>query len=164
MNRFLKYVFVTGLVAGALDITGAYIVQYFRTGKFADKLLHYIAAGWIGVPNAMKGGSGTALVGLLSHFLIATIFVLIFFVAYPRIKLLRGNQIITGLLYGLLIDLVMSRLVLPFSALHAQPVFEWSKYLVNALVVGIAIGIPAAIASAKYYASRAFNSAEINRK
>lgn len=164
MNRFLRYVLITGIIAATLDIIGAYIVQYFRTGKFADKLLHYIAGGWIGVEQAMKGGTGTALLGLFSHLLIATCFVLLFFVAYPRINILRFNPVVVGLLYGLFIDMVMARIVLPLSALNVKPVFDWNRFLINALVVGLAIGIPSAISAKRYYASRTLSSAAISRK
>jgi hypothetical protein len=164
MSRFLKFILVTGLISGTLDIIGAFILQYFRSGKFSIKLLNYIAGGWLGVEDAMKGGTGTALVGLLSHYFIATCFVAIFFVAWPRIKLLQFNAVVIGLLYGLFIDTVMARIVLPLSALKTQPVFDWTKFLINSLVVGIAIGIPAAIGSKKYYSSRTLSSAAISRR
>ncbi|MBL7698320.1 MAG: hypothetical protein JNK79_09185 [Chitinophagaceae bacterium] len=164
MNRFVKFILVTGLIAGTLDIIGAFILQYFRSGKISITLLNYIAGGWLGVEKAMKGGTGAALLGLLSHYFIATCFVTFFFLLYPRIKILRFNAIVIGLLYGLFIDTVMSRIVLPLSALNTHPDFNLTRFLTNSLVVGIAVGVPAAIASRKYYTPRALSSAPINRK
>ena len=164
MNRLLKFILVTGFIAGTLDIIGAYILSYINSGKFAAKLFHYIAGGWLGSATSMTGGTGTVLLGVLSHYFIATSFVAFFFLLYPRIKLLRFNPVIAGLLYGLFIDLVMKNIVLPLSALHSKPAFDWNKFLINSLIVGLAIGIPAAIASKKYYLSRTLSSAAIIRK
>lgn len=164
MNRFLLNLLVTAFIAGTLDIIGAFILQYTRSGKLSIKLLNYIAGGWLGPQDALKGGTGTAVLGLLSHYFIATCFVAIFLLAYPRRKFMQFNPVVVGLLYGLFIDLVMSRIVVPLSALGTRAPFNWNHYLINALVVGIAIGITSAISAKRYYASRDLSSAPINLK
>ena len=42
-NGFFKTVLLTGLFAGLLDLISAYVTQWALTGKYAAKMLNYIA-------------------------------------------------------------------------------------------------------------------------
>jgi hypothetical protein len=79
MNRFLKAVLLTGLFVGTTDLVSAYITQWIKTGKFAEKMLNYIAGGALGLENSIPGGNGVALLGLFFHYFIAFSFTLLFF-------------------------------------------------------------------------------------
>ena len=76
MNRFFKTVLLTGLFVGTTDLLAAYITQWIKTGKFADRMLHYIAGGALGLETSMKGGNGVAFLGLFFHYFIAFAFTL----------------------------------------------------------------------------------------
>ena len=56
MKPFWKTVLLTWLLVGTTDITAAYVHQFVITGKFAGKMLQYIAGGALGLENSMKGG------------------------------------------------------------------------------------------------------------
>jgi hypothetical protein len=152
MNRLFKTIVGTGLLAGTLDIIAAFIIQFIRTGDISENLLKYIAGGVLGVDKAMQGGFGTAFFGLLCHYFIAMTFTVLFFVAYPRIKLLRMNRFAVALLYGIFADTVMKQIVLPLSALNVKPKFDLGQAAINGLILAIAIGIPVAFSAHRYYA------------
>lgn len=144
MNKFWKAVLSTALLVGTTDLLAATLMSWIRSGKFPAKMLHYIAGGALGLEQSMQGGAGTALLGLFFHFFIAFVYTLLFFLAFPRLRFLQGNKYLTGLLYGVLVGMVMTFIVLPLSALPPNP-FSWSSALRAWLVLGVALGIPMAI-------------------
>src|SRR5580692_3454292 len=108
---FFKMVLLTGLFVGLMDLIWANLNQWIRTGKYADKMLNYIAAGALGVNTALAGGNGVQLLGLFFHFFIAFSFTLFFFWIFPRVPFLAYNKYLIGYLYGILITLVMGQIV-----------------------------------------------------
>jgi len=152
-SSLIKRVVVTGLIAGVLDLLAAYIHQYIKTGQFADKMLHYIAGGALGLEKSMQGGVGTQLLGLFFHFFIAFAFTLLFFLIYPRIKLQAFNPYIVGFLYGPIIGATMTFVVLPLSNLPSRKEFVLLNALTGWAILGVAVGLPVAISAARYYKS-----------
>lgn len=150
MKSFAKTVLLTGLLVGTLDLTAAYVHQYVKTGKFADKMLYYIAGGGLGLETSMQGGFWIGLLGLFFHFFIAFSFTLLFFLAYPKIKLLRYNPYIVGFLYGYFIGTFMALVVLRLSALP-DPVIKFPNVLIGWTILSAAIGIPVALIARWYY-------------
>jgi hypothetical protein len=143
-----------GLAAGALDLIDAFVFFGIRSGAQPIGILHSIAAGWLGRDAARAGGIPTALLGFVSHFLIATIFAAAYVWASGYIAVLRRRWIICGLLYGIAAYFVMTWLVVPASsaggglslrfALPVRPV------LINGLLIhAFGVGLPIA-----YFASR----------
>ncbi|MEO8405544.1 MAG: hypothetical protein ABI480_13140 [Chitinophagaceae bacterium] len=151
MKSFVKTVLLTWLIAGTLDITSAYIDQYIKTGKFADKMLYYIAGGALGLGKSMQGGFWIGVLGMACHYFIALSFVLLFFLLYPVLKLQRVNKFLLALLYGPFIGLFMRFLVLPLSKLPLNP-FNIGKAWIGWLILSVAIGLPCAIMAPRYYA------------
>src|SRR6266487_644377 len=101
MKSFWKTVLLTGLFVGTTDITAAYVNHYIKTGKFAGKMLQYIAGGALGLERSMPGGFWVGLLGLFFHYFIAFSFTLLFFVAYPRLRFRLLNKYLLGVLYGI---------------------------------------------------------------
>ncbi|MEI9809518.1 MAG: hypothetical protein WDO16_17530 [Bacteroidota bacterium] len=101
MNKFFKVVIVTWLFVGTADLFAAYVFQWIKTGKFADKMLFYIAGGVLGLDTSMQGGNGVAFLGLFIHYLIAFLFTLFFFWVFPMVKFLRFDKYVIGMLYGI---------------------------------------------------------------
>jgi hypothetical protein len=156
MKAFWTRVLLTTLVVGTADLIAAYIDQFVKTGKFADKMLYYIAGGGIGLETSMQGGFWIGLLGLLFHYFIAFSFTLLFFLVYPRLKLQylsRPTLYILGFLYGPFIGLFMKFIVLPLTRLPQSP-FVFQKAIIGWIILSIAIGIPVAISARAYYAKR----------
>jgi hypothetical protein len=143
----------TGLLVGTTDITAACISQYIRTGKFPDKMLLYIAGGILGLKHSMTGGVWTQALGLLCHYIIAMSCTVLFFLAYPRLRLLRYNPYIVGLLYGAVASSFMSFVVLPLTPLP-QGAIVWSRLLLGWAILGVVLGIPVALSAKWFYAGR----------
>jgi len=126
---------VGGLIAGALDITQAMIL-------FGKKVPLLIAAGLLGKGALRGGGAGTYTLGLFLHFFIAMSVATIYYVASRRLKFLAEHWLICGLFYGAAVDQVMTLIVLPLSALHAQGPFKLNDLLLGIAVHSIVIGLP----------------------
>ncbi len=142
----------TALLAGTLDICAAFINSYLRSGVSPFTVLRFIASGLLG-DQAFTGGLLTALLGLLFHFFIAFSWTLIFFFAYPKLKIKSNHKIVAGLIYGVIIWLIMNLIVLPVSN---TPAFKQSflQILVGISFIMFLIGLPISLIFHKYEESR----------
>jgi hypothetical protein len=150
MNRFFKAVLLTGLFVGTTDLVAALVSQWIKTGRYADKMLNYIAGGGLGLETSMAGGNGVQFLGLFFHYFIAFSFTLLFFLVFPRLKFLWFNKYMVGMLYGVFVSLVVNQLILRLTPLPVQP-FSLSSSLVAWLILGTVLGIPIAYNAYKYY-------------
>jgi hypothetical protein len=150
MNRFLKAVLLTGLFVGTTDLVSAYITQWIKTGKFAEKMLNYIAGGALGLENSIPGGNWVALLGLFFHYFISFSFTLLFFLLLPRVKFLAFNKYLVGMLYAVFVNVVMGQVILPLSRLPTGP-FSVANSVVGWIVLGVLFGVPIAYNAYKYY-------------
>ena len=150
----------SGLTAGELDLLDAFVFFWFYSGARPMGILQSIAAGWMGRNPARAGGVPTAALGVLSHFLIATIIAALFVLASRYIDTLRRHWVIAGLAYGIAAYFVMTWVIVPLSnagggislslALPARPVMT-NGLLIHALGVGLPIA---------YFASRPLKGAD----
>ncbi len=141
-RQALLAIFVGGLVAGALDLAQACIL-------FGPKIPLAIAAGLLG-PQAFGGGTGTYVLGIFLHFLIACTAAAIYFGASRRLRFLVQHPLVCGLFFGIAVDLTMSLIVLPLSALHAMGPFPY-RALVEGLVVHmVLVGLPVAFSVRRF--------------
>lgn len=151
MNRFWKAVFLTTLLAGTLDIIAAHVHTMIVTGKFPAKMFYHIAAGAIGLKNALGGGTPIITLGVFIHYLISFLFTLFFFLLYPIVSRVSPNKYSNGIVYGLFVWVTMNFIVLPLSALPDRPfVFDLNK----AIGIGVLIlvfGLPISIMTDRYY-------------
>jgi hypothetical protein len=125
---------VGGLVAGALDLTQACIL-------FGAKVPLVIAAGLLG-RQAFHGGIGTYVLGILLHFFIAFSATAIYYAAGRRLVFLREHPLVCGLFYGAAVEVVMSYIVLPLSALHERGPYELHDVLLGLMVHMVVVGLP----------------------
>ena len=109
-----RHVLLATLVAGSIDIGYALAMNALRGGT-AQRLLQFIATGWLGKAS-FDGGMATAALGLASHYAIIFVAAALFLAASRRIAWLRAHPCICGMLYGLGIFLVMNFVVVPLSA------------------------------------------------
>jgi hypothetical protein len=127
---------VGGLLAGTLDLTQAFIL-------FGRRVPFVIAAGLLG-RQAFHGGAATYALGILLHFFIATSATAIFYAASRRLFFLTEHPLVCGLFYGIAVELVMSYVVLPLSALHARGPYELHDVLLGLVVHMVVVGLPIA--------------------
>lgn len=144
-RRPLKTIVTAGLVAGALDITYAFIIWGLR-GVSPLRIGRSVAAGLVGTEAARAGGVALGLFGLLLHFLMAIIIAGIFYVAARNIRLLVKHAVPCGILFGLVTYGVMNYVVLPLSAIHSigdsGPAYiRITGVLVHMFLIGLPIAL-----------------------
>lgn len=125
---------VAGLIVGSLDLTQAFIL-------FGHRVPLAIAAGLLGQP-AFQGGAGTYTLGILLHYFIACSAAAIYYAASRRLTFVTEHPLVCGLFYGMAVELVMSYIVLPLSALHATGPYTLHDILLGLIVHMIVVGLP----------------------
>jgi len=136
-----------GAMAGILDIAAALTVYGLR-GARPIRILQAIASGLLG-PEAFKGGTATAALGLALHFLIAFTAAAVYVAASRRLRILVARPVLAGLLYGIVVYAVMNAVVLPLS--HVAPARFHAPLALAILVVHmLCVGLPIALAARRY--------------
>src|SRR5688572_17674846 len=98
MNR-TKWILLGALVVGTLDI--AYAIGFWALkGTSPSRILQSVAAGVQGRA-AFSGGARSAALGLVLHFFIAFMIVLVYWMLSQRIGVLSEHPLICGAIYGL---------------------------------------------------------------
>jgi hypothetical protein len=135
-RRALVAIAVGGVTAGALDLTQAMVL-------FGSRIPLSIAAGLLG-RSAFRGGAGTYALGVALHFLIALTIAAIYYAASRRLTFLVEHPLVSGLAFGAGVELVMSLVVLPLSALHARGPYRLYDLILGLVVHMLVIGLPIA--------------------
>jgi Na+/alanine symporter len=130
----LRAIGLGGLIAGTLDLTQAFIL-------FGRKVPLVIAAGLVG-PAAFQGGVGTYVLGVCLHFFIAGSATAVYYLASRRLSFLKEHPLVCGLFYGMAVELAMSYIVLPLSALHDRGPYELHDVLQGLVVHMVVVGLP----------------------
>jgi hypothetical protein len=136
-----------GLIAGAIDITYALAFSAAR-GVPPERLLQSVASGLLG-SEAFQGGTATAVLGFVLHFLLMLIIAAIFYFASTRLRFLVARPVLWGALYGIVVYWVMNLVVLPLSAFPSAVKFVPIALITSLIVHAFGIGVPIAIASRK---------------
>jgi hypothetical protein len=144
-----KAILITGLIAGSLDLTAAIIVYHVNPAS----MLRGIASGAFG-KEAFTAGGWIVLMGLFFHYFIATSWTTLYFLVYPKIKLLQKNKYASGVCYGVVVWLVMNRIVLPLTYIKGPATFQIERALIGMSILVFMIGLPIAILTHRHYANR----------
>ena len=147
-TKAYRAIFISGLIAGTLDITAACIQSYLFRRASPLRVLRYVAGGLLG-PDAFNGGLGTAALGLGLHFLIATTWAAVYYAASRKLEFMVRRPFICGPLYGIVVWCVMNLIVLPLSALPKGS-FTLSGVLIGAGILMVCIGLPIALIVRRY--------------
>ena len=131
-----------GGIAGTLDLLQACIL-------FGWRIPLVIAAGLLG-RQALHGGVGTYILGVCLHFFIACSATAIYYAASRKLRFLIGHPLVCGLFYGITVELVMSYIVLPLSALHARGPYELKDVLLGLAVHMVVVGLPIAFSVRRF--------------
>ena len=142
-----KAILVGGLIAGALDITYAFILWWLRAKVTPMQILQSVATGLLGKAS-YDGGAGTAILGALLHFFNALVIAAIFVGASRIWPVLARRATLFGPLYGIGVYLVMNYVVLPLSAFPPRtrppaPVVWITGVLAHMFLIGLPIALAA---------------------
>jgi len=172
-NLFTTIV-LSGFVAGTLDASAAMIRYMIRShGDNSLKVWRFVASGALGQQTFTKDLATMAVFGVLFHFIIAFCFTLFFFLIFPKIKFLRRNLVITGLVYGVFVWLVMNLIVVPLSNIPArsklwtivtntegrrQAVLQLpsdpTQLIIGILIIMFCVGLPISLIVGRYYSGK----------
>lgn len=134
----VRWIIAGGLLIGTLDLAFA-IGFWALRGVAPIRIAQSIAAGVLGEAS-YDGGRGSALLGVALHYVIATLFVLAYWLVARRLRGLLQRPWACGVLYGALLYLVMNFVVLPLSA-AGPPSFANTAWVVASVAMHLAIGI-----------------------
>ena len=132
-----------GLIAGTLDICAACLTAWLRAGVTPIGVLQFVASGALG-PAAFQGGMKSALIGLVLHYLIATIWTVVFYLASRKWLFLIERPVQFGLLYGIAVYLIMTFVVVPLSRVTPRPATLTGR-TIGILTIMFCIGLPIAL-------------------
>ncbi|KQO20917.1 hypothetical protein ASF10_15145 [Flavobacterium sp. Leaf82] len=154
MKSKSETIFLSGLIAGTLDILAAIIVYAVILEKTtAIKILQSIASG-IFKKDAYTAGSQMAWYGLGLHYIIAFSFAWFYFIIYPYLPFLKKNTIMSGFLYGIFVWIVMNLIVLPIVFPLLPEKHLDFPLLLSILILMFCIGLPIASITRKHYSFR----------
>lgn len=143
-----RIILLAGLIAGVLDIMAAVVTTLLR-GRPPVRMLQSIASGVLGL-NSYNGGLKTAALGLGLHFMIATGWAAIFFLASRKLTFLVQQPIVSGLLYGIAVYCLMNLVVLPLSAFPHKMAFPLSGVIIGVTILMLFVGLPIALIVRRY--------------
>src|SRR5215471_4388100 len=133
---------VGGGIAGVLDLLQACLL-------FGWRIPLVIAAGLLG-RQAFHGGVGTYILGVCLHFFIACSATAIYYAASRKLRFLSEHALVCVLFYGIAVELVMSYIVLPLSALHARGPYQLHDVLLGLAVHMVVVGLPIAFSVRRF--------------
>ena len=138
------------LAVGVLDLADAMLFFGIRNGVSPIRICQSIAAGVLGRDAARAGGLSTAALGVLCHFIIATLVVAVIVLAARHIPIVAAavkKPFITGPLYGIAVFLMMYTVILPLSKAGGG-IPAWGPGLWNAVLIHMfGVGTPAVLAA-----------------
>ena len=137
-----------GLLAGAMDISAAFVTWKLLANIAPAQILKGIASGLLG-PSAYHGGAGIAALGLFLHFLIAFGAASVFYIASRKMRFLTAKPFIAGPLYGIAVYVFMYWIVLPLSAYHRMA-FSPRVALLAVVTHIVCVGMPITVAVRRF--------------
>ncbi|ANH82289.1 hypothetical protein A8C56_16170 [Niabella ginsenosidivorans] len=152
MKRLSSVIVKTGLLAGTLDLSAAFLYFYIATGKNPLFILQYISSAVMG-QKALESQWGHYLVGFILHYCVAFAFTILFFKVYPRIRFFQKNLLLTAILYGAFVWCVMNLLVVPASRIGRFP-GSASGIIINMIILMICIGLPLSFSAAAFFSKK----------
>ena len=112
-------ILISGALAGALDITFAFVF-YGSRGSAPTRILQVIASGVLG-RSAFQLGDASAALGAFFHFFIAISAAAVYYIVSRRLSLLIRRPFLSGAIFGVAMYVAMHFIVLPLSRVG----FHW---------------------------------------
>ncbi|MFC5569988.1 hypothetical protein ACFPN1_07955 [Lysobacter yangpyeongensis] len=133
------HVVLGGFVLATLDLIFACTFWAVLRDVPPVRILQSIAAGVQGEA-AFAGGNGSALLGLVCHYFIATTMVLAYTLVAARVRILLQRPLAYGLAYGLLLYVLMSHVVVPLSN-APRPTNVYLPWIVASIIMHAVFGV-----------------------
>lgn len=140
----LETIALGGLVVGVLDLIDAVVFYYLYYGVPPVRIFQSIAAGVYGRDSSIAGGWQTAIIGILLHFVIATLIATVFYLGTRLLPILYKKAVICGLIYGVICYFVMQYVVLPLSNVSPSK-FSWPPFINGVIGHALVVGLPVAL-------------------
>jgi hypothetical protein len=132
----LRVIFTAGLICGFLDgLSAIAIAGYSDVSPM--RVFQGIASGLLG-RSSFQAGVGTALLGVLLHFIVATGAAAVYFFASRSLPVMIDRTLIRGVVFGVLVHLFMTFVTIPIS-IGRRP-FVLQSFVTYLLVAMIVIG------------------------
>ena len=131
---------VGGLIVGVLDLVYAIVVYSPHQPILVPQT---IASGILGI-KSYGGGVGTAVLGVILHFVIALGAATVYYLASRRLTFLVSRAVLCGLIYGALVYLFMHLVVVPLSATPKGPthfIYQAFEFVEHWFCVGLPIAL-----------------------
>jgi uncharacterized membrane protein YagU involved in acid resistance len=141
MNTLIA-ITLSSAVAGLTDMAASGTLRRMQ-GTSLTALLQFVASGALGSA-AFGGGLRTATIGLFFHFLIAVLWSAAYFLVGRALPSALMRPFVFGALYGIVVHLVMSLVVIPLSRTPRRP-FAWQPWLIQLPIHIAFVGLPIAL-------------------
>lgn len=141
--KVARPVLAAGLAAGTLDLIAA-IASSAYYGRSPSWLLKLIASGAFGEA-AFDRGAGTAALGAVFHFVIATGAAAVYYAASRRWPVLTTRPLAAGAVFGIAVFWFMQLIVLPLSAYPFPTSFRAVGVIRGLLIHVFCVGLPIAL-------------------
>jgi uncharacterized membrane protein YagU involved in acid resistance len=146
----LEIIVISGTTSAVIDILTTMVITSAQ-GMPPKKLLQFIASGALG-DHAFEGRASTAFVGLGFHCVIALAASTAYFLAASAFPSIPQHPVISGIAFGMAVQVFMSSVVVPLSRTPKVP-FTLGGFLtqltVNAICVGFVIALMQSFLSAQ---------------
>jgi uncharacterized membrane protein YagU involved in acid resistance len=129
-----------GLLAGILDLTAAFINSGLN-GVSPLRVMQAIASGLLGA-ESFAGGTATAALGVFLHFVIAFGATIVFYLVSRKLKFLTEQAVASGVIYGILVYLFMSFIVLPLSSFTGKTPSAPLPITIGLIIHILFVGLP----------------------
>lgn len=133
-----RWLLAGGVFVATLDALFAIGFWYLRNAVPPIRILQSIAAGLLGEAS-FSGGAATAWLGAALHYGIAIVMVAVYALAAHRLPRLRTHPWSSGLLYGALLYVVMTFVVVPLSAASPSPAI--ASWVAASVAMHLLIGL-----------------------
>jgi hypothetical protein len=138
----MERIALSAAVAGAMDMGATGLLRRSQGVPFR-RFLQFIASGALGTA-AFEGGAGSAAIGFTLHFVIAAIWAVLCFSAAGHWPILMRQPLLSAVIYGLTVNLVMNRAVVPLSRAAKRP-FVWRAWFMQVSIHVVCVGLPIAL-------------------
>lgn len=142
-GELAKVALKAGLAAAVIEMIPVLLIQGMM-GVSVTRVFQSISTGLLG-RDAYSGGMATALLGVALHTFISIVAAAVFVAAVRMKPALLRRPVISGLLYGVVVYLVMTFIVVPLSAVayapNRNPVMMGMSLVVHMLTFGLPIAL-----------------------
>jgi len=152
-NKKLLTIIWLCLLTATLDGILSFIFSYPAS---PEQSYRYIASGWFGV--TAFTANYMVFWGVLFHYLIASVFSIIFFLLYPNFKRVINNKYILAFVFGLIIWIISTFAILPLSNvpdIKGVPKYPSQINLIASIIsfagLSLCLGLPISLIANKYY-------------